>query len=362
MPSRRASRELAAEHARLHVGRRQVAEEVEPHLAERDHLGRVRASRSISSKSASVASAASWGWMPTVARRRRGAARRARPRRGLVSRSVPIVTMPAHPGRPGAIEHRVQIVERARGNAGARGCRRAASGQPGSLETHDSERRDPQGVTVKRSRPMSWPEAVITSTRSARRAAAPDSVRRDQVRKPSARPPSTGDSGIRASSRAVPAPDVLDRLAQARRRVHRGIGGDAAPLGDRRRGHCAPSTGSTGSSFGDGARRHRPARKSGAGGTRPRANQRRPRRSPPRRDRRQAEGAPPARPLPRRRKAGSERQRPTSAALVSRRQMGRTPTRGSATLSAAKIENPRQRVLEPAARARRGAGTTDPPR
>ena len=132
LPSAPGQSELAAEDGGLDVGRRQVAEEVEPHLAERHHLGRVARERlhrgvvGVGGLAGIVRMDADGGEDvgEPLGERDRGGIRLAvgadRHHRGDA-------------GGPRALEHRVEIRRRARGSAGARACRRAASGERARL-------------------------------------------------------------------------------------------------------------------------------------------------------------------------------------------------------------------------------------
>ena len=196
---------------------------------------------------------------------------------------------------------------------------------------------------------MSWPDAVSTSTRylpatgrleigearvgaEALAAAAQHRRRQDHA----------------GELPAVAPPDVRDGLPHAGRRVDRGVGGQLAPLEHGRRGHHPALHRLHRLQLGDAARRHRAGQEEGRGRHEP---AREPDQDQRERRRGQSAGAwarsQPADPS--RRKAGASASAAITA-LASSARIGCTPTSGSATLSAAKMENPSSAWFEPGAR------------
>ena len=132
---------------------------------------------------------------------------------------------------------------------------------------------------------------------------------------------------------------MLDRLAQTRRRVHRGVGGQSpAPLRHGRRGHRARD-GILGNQILDVARRLLVGEEQRRGRHQapPRPHEHDAEHGDDHGERQRARPADPAA-ITEGRGEGEAGERP---ALPSSAAPGRTPTSGRATLSAAKIEKPR---------------------
>ena len=231
LPTRRGQLEQRAERPLLRVARREVAEEVEADLADRDHARLAGQPLDLAQRRPRPPPPRrADGCRPTPTRRPR--ARPARWRRARSRRRCRSSRRPAHAGRARALQHRRRGPRRTPGSAGARACRRA---------------RAAHGTTRKRSRPMSWPEAVTTST-----VQRPDGVvgkRRLARERPEAlAPPALHRREPHdVDDRAVAPPHVLDGLAQPGRRVDRRVGDEPAlaQLGDATRSRATGSSDST---------------------------------------------------------------------------------------------------------------------